>query len=184
MKFVSTFSCTPYLSLKLESGSEWSLLTFERSIREIVTYHLDGIFGSLHTQQLHVFDELRNNQRIIQNRSAKIKTIVASLYLPASPFIFRFLRLAQKMERKEMAKNIILTVRMEVKFDQNKGFPQPTSKIWTSHTHRISSRVNFMSASQDFLFWIKCPEMVLWKTVISYFGNKKRPGLRVSGVSN
>jgi hypothetical protein len=73
------------------------VVTFERSIRaEVVTYRLDVVFGSLHTQQLRGLDESRNDQGIIQNRSAKINTTVASLYQPASPFSFRILRLAQK----------------------------------------------------------------------------------------
>jgi hypothetical protein len=61
------------------------IFTFERSIRaEGVTYRLDLAFGSLHTQQLHGFDEFRNDQGIIQNRSAKINTTETSNYLPES----------------------------------------------------------------------------------------------------
>jgi hypothetical protein len=42
------------------------MFTFERFIRaEVVTYRLDLVFGSLHAQQLHGFDELRNDQGII-----------------------------------------------------------------------------------------------------------------------
>jgi hypothetical protein len=70
--------------------------TFERSIRaEVVTYRLDVAFGFLHTQQLRGFDEPRNDQGIIQNRSVKINIITPSLHLPASYFSFRILRLAQ-----------------------------------------------------------------------------------------
>jgi hypothetical protein len=47
-------------------------------------------------QQLHCFDELRNNQVVIHNHSAKIKRTIESLYLPASSFTFRILRLAKK----------------------------------------------------------------------------------------
>jgi hypothetical protein len=62
----------------------------ERYIRaEVVTYRLDVAVGSLHTQQLHGFDESRNDQVIIQNFSAKINTVAALLYLLASYFIFR-----------------------------------------------------------------------------------------------
>jgi hypothetical protein len=37
-------------------------------------------FGFLHSQQLRGFDELRNDQGVIHNRSAKINTTAASLY--------------------------------------------------------------------------------------------------------
>jgi hypothetical protein len=80
-----------------QNGVEIIIFTFERFIcAEVVTYRLNVIFGFLHTQQLHDFDESRNDQGIIQNRTAKINTIVASLYLPASYSNFRILRLAQK----------------------------------------------------------------------------------------
>jgi hypothetical protein len=60
---------------------ERSILTVERSISvEVVTYRLDVALGSLHTQQLHGFDELRNDKGVIQNRSAKINTTVESLF--------------------------------------------------------------------------------------------------------
>jgi hypothetical protein len=56
------------------------IVTFERSIRaEVVTYRWDVAFVFLHTQQLRGFDESRNDQGIIQNRSAKINTIGVSL---------------------------------------------------------------------------------------------------------
>jgi hypothetical protein len=91
IKTVFTFSFTPYLSLDIGNGVEIIILTFERFIRaEVVTYRLDVAFGSLHTQQLDGFDESRNDQGNIQNYSAKISTIVASLYLPASPSLFEF----------------------------------------------------------------------------------------------
>jgi hypothetical protein len=78
------------------------IFTFERSIRaEVVTYRLDVVLGSLHTQQLHGFDEFCNDQAIIQNRSAKMNTTASSLYLPASPFSLQILRLAPKIERME-----------------------------------------------------------------------------------
>jgi hypothetical protein len=64
---------------------------FKRFIRaEVVTYRLDVAFEFLHTQQLRGFDESRNDQEIIKNRSAKINTTVASLYLPVSSFSFEF----------------------------------------------------------------------------------------------
>jgi hypothetical protein len=73
------------------------IFTFERSIRaEVVTNRLDVAVGSLRTQQLHGFDESRYDQGIIRNRSAKINTTVASLYLPASSISFRIIRLSQK----------------------------------------------------------------------------------------
>jgi hypothetical protein len=66
-------------------GVEIVNFTFERSIRtEVVTYRLDVAFGSLHTQQLHGIDELRNDQAITKNRSAEIDKMAASFYLPAS----------------------------------------------------------------------------------------------------
>jgi hypothetical protein len=82
------------------------VFTFERYIRaKVVTYRLDVVFGFLHTQQLRRFDEPRNDQGIIQDRSAKINTMATSLYLPASYFIFRILRLAKKNERMENGTN-------------------------------------------------------------------------------
>jgi hypothetical protein len=50
-------------------------------------------------QQLHGFDELRNDQGIIRKRSAQIDTTGASLYLSASDFSFRLLPLAEIIER-------------------------------------------------------------------------------------
>jgi hypothetical protein len=56
------------------------IFTFERSISaEVVTYRLDVAFGSLHMQQLHGIDELRNDHGVIQNRSVKIEKTVVSL---------------------------------------------------------------------------------------------------------
>jgi hypothetical protein len=84
-----------FFSLELETGSTFIIFTFERSIRaEVVTYRLDVVFGSLHAQQPCGFDELRNDEGIIRNRSAKISNTVASHYLPAYSFNFRILRLA------------------------------------------------------------------------------------------
>jgi hypothetical protein len=57
------------------------IFTSKRSIRvEVVTYRLDVAFESLHSQRLHGFDELRNDQGVIRNRSAKIDTTAVSLY--------------------------------------------------------------------------------------------------------
>jgi hypothetical protein len=64
----------------------------------MVTYRLDYVLGSLHTQQLYGFDELCNVQGIIQNCSAKTNIIVALLYSPASYFSFRIIR-QSKMNR-------------------------------------------------------------------------------------
>jgi hypothetical protein len=50
----------------------------------------------MHTQQLRGFDELRNDQMITHNRSAKINTTAASLYLATSTFSFRIRRKAPK----------------------------------------------------------------------------------------
>jgi hypothetical protein len=107
------------------------VFTFERSIcAEVVTYRLDVVFGFLHTQQLRCFDESRNDQGIIQNRSAKINTTGASLYLPASYFSFRVLRLAQKIERMENGKNRVFDRSDGGEDDQNKFFPCTTSQLW------------------------------------------------------
>jgi hypothetical protein len=81
------------------------MLAFERSIRaEVVTYSLVVIFGSLHTQQLRGFDKFCDDQRVIQNRSAKVDKTVAILDLLASYFSFRFLLLAKNIERMENGK--------------------------------------------------------------------------------
>jgi hypothetical protein len=65
------------------------MFTFERSIRaEVVTHRLDVAFGFLHKQQLRGFNESRHDQGIIQNRSAKINTIVALLNLPKKIVFF------------------------------------------------------------------------------------------------
>jgi hypothetical protein len=93
------FSNDPMCFCRTGDGVEATSFTFKRSIRaEVVTYRLDVAFGSLHTQQLHEFDELCNDQRIIQNGSASIDTTVASLYLLASSFSFRILRQAKKIQ--------------------------------------------------------------------------------------
>jgi hypothetical protein len=126
------------------------VFTFERSIcAEEVTYRLDVVFGFLHTQQLRGFDESRNDQGLIQNRSAKINATAASLYLPASSFILRILRLAQKMER---IKIVFFDRSDGDKDDQNKRFAGRTSKKWTSATCSNNSHVNCMSEFRDFLF--------------------------------
>jgi hypothetical protein len=70
------------------NGVESNVFTSERSIgAEVVTYRLDVAFGSLLMQQLHGFDELRNDQPAIRNRSAKIERISVSLYLSAAEII-------------------------------------------------------------------------------------------------
>jgi hypothetical protein len=56
-------------------------------------------------QQLHGFDELRNDQEIFRNRSAKIDTAPLSFKFSASYFDFRFLRLAKIVERMEILAN-------------------------------------------------------------------------------
>jgi hypothetical protein len=53
----------------------------------------------MHAQQLHGFDELRDDQEIIQNRSAKPNKMDESLYLLSSHSSFKFLRLTKKIER-------------------------------------------------------------------------------------
>jgi uncharacterized protein (UPF0210 family) len=78
MKNVSSFSCTPYPSLDVYNVVEIIIFTFKRSIRVRVV--------TLHTQQLHGFDEVLNVQRIIRNCSEKIDTTTLSLYVSGSYF--------------------------------------------------------------------------------------------------
>jgi hypothetical protein len=54
-------------------------------------------------QQLHGFDELRNNKRMIQNLKAKMNQAVVSSYL--SNFLNVYLRLAEKIERMKNGEN-------------------------------------------------------------------------------
>jgi hypothetical protein len=57
------------------------IFTSERSTSAAVaTYRLNVAFGSLHMQQLHGFDELRNDQGIIRNRSEKKKSSRVTLF--------------------------------------------------------------------------------------------------------
>jgi hypothetical protein len=96
---------------------ETIIFIFIRSIRaEVVTYRLGVAVGSLHTQQLHGFDELRNDHEIIQNRSAKMTKLPHHFFLLASSFSFRILRLAkQKRANGKWQKTCFLAVRMEAK---------------------------------------------------------------------
>jgi hypothetical protein len=72
------------------------IFTFKRSIRgEIVTYRFDVVLESLHMQQLHGFDELRNDQAITRNRNATIGRTLLLLYLSAPYFSFRLYPLAK-----------------------------------------------------------------------------------------
>jgi hypothetical protein len=76
---------------KVEWGRKFEFFTFERSIREgVVTFRLDVAFGSLHMQQLHGFDELRKDQGIIQNRSARIDKTSVLFYISAAYLFFDF----------------------------------------------------------------------------------------------
>jgi hypothetical protein len=52
---------------KLQQSQRIRFLSSQYSI----TYRLDVAFGSLHTQQFNCFDESRNVQRIIRNRSSE-----------------------------------------------------------------------------------------------------------------
>jgi hypothetical protein len=90
------------------NGVEIIIFIFKRPIRaEVVTYRLDVAVGSLYMQQLHGFDELRNDQVTIQNRSVKMDTAVISLYISASYFRFRLLPLAKIIERMENGKIVL-----------------------------------------------------------------------------
>jgi hypothetical protein len=67
------------------------IFTFKRSIRaEVVTYRLAIAVGSVKMQQLHGFDELRNDEVINRNRGAKIVTTALPLCLSASYLVFGF----------------------------------------------------------------------------------------------
>jgi hypothetical protein len=82
---------------------------------EVVTYRLDVVFGFLHTQQVRGFDESRSDQGIIQNRSVKINTIAASLYLPELCFSFSTSSTSHKNRANEKwQKSGFLAVRMEL----------------------------------------------------------------------
>jgi hypothetical protein len=117
MKTFSTFSCTPYLSLEHETGSKY----YQFNLRKV--HPLGGSYLPLRCcfwvparSNSMGFDELRNDQGKIQNRSAKINTAVASFYLPTSSFNVRILRLAQKIGANlKRQKSCFWTVRMEVK---------------------------------------------------------------------
>jgi hypothetical protein len=64
---------------------------------EVGTYRLDVAFGSLHMQQLHGFDDLLNDQKVIRNRSAQIDITVATLFIfSASHFSFSISSTSQK----------------------------------------------------------------------------------------
>jgi hypothetical protein len=76
-------------------------------------------------QQLHGFDELRNDQGIIQNRRAKIDTTPMSLYLSASSLSFRLLWLANLIEWIEYGKNRVFGRSDGGEENDIKVFPQP-----------------------------------------------------------
>jgi hypothetical protein len=126
------------------------IFTFKRYIRaEVVTYRLDVVLGSLHAQQLHCFDELRDDQGIIQNRRVKPDKMAESLYLLSSHSSFRFLRLTKKIERTK----ILFFGRSDGGQEHpNKDIPRTIRQILTSGTCGIDSRVNCMCGSRDFLF--------------------------------
>jgi hypothetical protein len=91
MEIDSMYSCSPYFSLEIGNGVEIIIFTFKRSIRaDVVTYGLDIIFGSLHMQQLHGFDQMRDDQGVIRERSAKFNTAIVSLYCPHHVSVFDF----------------------------------------------------------------------------------------------
>jgi hypothetical protein len=105
-----TLVCGHYLKMQnIKNGVEVIIFIFKRPIRaEVATYRKVVVLGSLHMQ--------RNDQGIIQNRSAKIYTTAVSLYLSASYFSFRFLRPAEKNRANGKCRNsCFLAVRMEVK---------------------------------------------------------------------
>jgi hypothetical protein len=92
MEIVSTYSWRPCLSLAFWLEVEFIIFTFKRPIRaEVVTYLLDLAFGSLHMQQIHGFDEFRNDQGIIRNCTAQINITTVPLYLSESYFSFHYI---------------------------------------------------------------------------------------------
>jgi hypothetical protein len=67
-------------------------------------------------QQVNGFDESRNNKGMILNLSEKTETAALSIYVSASTFSSRFLRVAKIIERIDNCKNrVFLVVRMEVR---------------------------------------------------------------------
>jgi hypothetical protein len=99
------------------NGVEMIIFTFKRSIRaEVINYRLDVVVGSLHTQQLHGFDEFCDDQVIIQNLSAQINTALAYLCLLASYFQFSISSTSKKYRATgKWLKSCFLTDRMEIK---------------------------------------------------------------------
>jgi hypothetical protein len=104
---------------------------------------LDVAVESLEMQQLHGFDELRYDQGIIRNRSAKINTTVIVRRLTASYFTFRLLPLANTyfsfrslplakiVDRKENGENrVFLVVRMEIKITLTAVFQNKRVSEW------------------------------------------------------
>jgi hypothetical protein len=85
--------------INVERGRNYHFYLQTVHPRGDVTYRFGVVFGSLRMQQLHGFDELLNDQGVIQNCGAKIDTTAASLHWSASYFKFRFLRLAKIIER-------------------------------------------------------------------------------------
>jgi hypothetical protein len=54
------------------------IFSFKRPIRtEVVTYRFVAAFWSLYMQRCHYFDKLRNDQRLIQKRTAKMGTLIS-----------------------------------------------------------------------------------------------------------
>jgi hypothetical protein len=107
----------------------------------------DVALGSLHMQQLHGFDKLRDDQGVIRNRSAKIDTTAVSIHLSALSFSFRFLPLAKIIER--MENGTIFGRSDEGQDDLWGNDPCIIIQIWTSGTCIKSSHVNRMSGSRD-----------------------------------
>jgi hypothetical protein len=108
-------------------------------------------------QQLHGFDELRNDRRVIRNRTKKIDTALISLCFSEPYFRFRLFPLAKIIERMENGKNYAFFVRSNGdKDDLRNPIPCITSEIWNLVTLKNSSHVNCMSASQDFVLKSRC----------------------------
>jgi hypothetical protein len=94
----------------------------------VVTYREDVAFGSLHKKLLNGVEKVRNEQGNTQNRSVKINNTVTSLYLPASYFSFRILRLAQKIERMGNSRNLFMAVWIEVKINRISNFNEKQAR--------------------------------------------------------
>jgi hypothetical protein len=101
---------------RTKNGVEISIFTSKRSIRsEVDTYRLNVFLGSLHTQQLHGFDELRNVKESFVTPVRKSILLSYHFICPYHILAFSFFGWPKKIERMENGKIAFLAFRMEVK---------------------------------------------------------------------